>query len=204
MIGVVDLVLDFFPQRLKTLFGEGEDFIVVHVEDPEEVIHGVQLVGQLPEEVFVARLDLRGALKREDVGDCRHVLLRLCSGIFLPFQGQSFVDAVLRRIREAGKHIGQPRTIKVPDRKIAGLVERHPKAEDGNPDHVAAPMPGVIGTIAVNPGQSVEIGDMLLSIEAMKMETAIRAAHAGKIKSISVKAGMSVDAKDLLLEYAGA
>ncbi len=65
-------------------------------------------------------------------------------------------------------------------------------------------MPGVIGTIAVNEGQVVESGDMLMSIEAMKMETAIRAARDGKIKAITVKAGMSVDAKDLLLEYAQA
>lgn len=99
---------------------------------------------------------------------------------------------------------GQPRTIKVPDRKIAASVLRHPQAEAGNPDHVAAPMPGVIGTIAVDAGQTVKSGDMLMSIEAMKMETAIRAARDGEIKSITVKAGMSVDAKDLLLEYVAA
>ena len=99
---------------------------------------------------------------------------------------------------------GQPRTVKVADRRVAASVVRHPKAEDGNVNHVAAPMPGVIGTIAVNEGQVVESGDMLMSIEAMKMETAIRAARDGKIKAITVKAGMSVDAKDLLLEYAQA
>lgn len=97
---------------------------------------------------------------------------------------------------------GQPRTIRVPNREAAASVERHPQAEDGNPDHVAAPMPGVIGTIAVTQGQEVESGDLLLNIEAMKMETAIRAARPGRIAAITVKAGMTVDAKDLLLEYA--
>ena len=96
---------------------------------------------------------------------------------------------------------GQPRIIKVADRKIAASVVRHPKAEEGNANHVAAPMPGVIGAIAVIAGQAVESGDLLLSIEAMKMETAIRAARTGEIKAITVKAGMAVDAKDLLLEY---
>ena len=97
---------------------------------------------------------------------------------------------------------GQPRTIRVPNREIAASVERHPQAEEGNPDQVAAPMPGVIGTIAVTQGQDVESGDLLMNIEAMKMETAIRAARPGRIHAIAVKAGMSVDAKDLLLEYA--
>ena len=99
---------------------------------------------------------------------------------------------------------GQPRTVRVADRKVAASVVRHPQAEEGNDNHVAAPMPGVIGAIAVQEGQTVESGDLLLSIEAMKMETAIRAARDGEVKSITVKAGMSVDAKDLLLEYAEA
>ncbi len=96
---------------------------------------------------------------------------------------------------------GQPRTVRIANRKVAATVERHPQADEGNPDHVAAPMPGVIGTIAVNPGQAVETGDLLLSIEAMKLEPAIRAAGDGTIRAVTVKAGMSVDAKDLLLEF---
>ncbi len=97
---------------------------------------------------------------------------------------------------------GQPRTIRIVNRQVAANVERHPQADDNNPNHVPAPMPGVVGTIAVNTGQAVEVGDLLLNIEAMKMETAIRAARSGTIAAISVKSGMSVDAKDLLLEYA--
>ncbi|MBT3533277.1 MAG: biotin/lipoyl-binding protein, partial [Rhodospirillaceae bacterium] len=81
-------------------------------------------------------------------------------------------------------------------------VERHPQADENNPNHVPAPMPGVVGTIAVNEGQEVESGDLLLNIEAMKMETAIRAARSGTVHAIAVRPGMSVDAKDLLLEYA--
>ena len=97
---------------------------------------------------------------------------------------------------------GQPRTIRIANRQAAASVERHPQADENNPNHVPAPMPGVIGTIAVNQGQAVETGDLLLNIEAMKMETAIRAARPGTIAAITVKAGMTVDAKDLLLEYA--
>ncbi|MCB1417420.1 MAG: biotin/lipoyl-binding protein, partial [Nitratireductor sp.] len=71
---------------------------------------------------------------------------------------------------------GQPRRIKVPDRAHGaggGAVRR--KAEPGNAAHVGAPMPGVVSTLAVAAGQSIKAGDVLLSIEAMKMETALHA-----------------------------
>jgi pyruvate carboxylase len=46
---------------------------------------------------------------------------------------------------------GQPRTIRVPNRKIAAGQVR-PKAEAGNPNHIGAPMPGVVATVAVSAG----------------------------------------------------
>ena len=62
-------------------------------------------------------------------------------------------------------------------------------------------MPGVISTIAVSVGQSVSEGDVLVSIEAMKMETAIHAECGGTISEVLVAAGDQVDAKDLLVVY---
>ena len=44
---------------------------------------------------------------------------------------------------------GQPRTVKVADRSVAASVRQHPKAEEGNPSHVAAPMPGLVVSLAV-------------------------------------------------------
>ena len=100
---------------------------------------------------------------------------------------------------------GQPRRIKVPDRAhgAAGGAVR-PKAEAGNANHVGAPMPGVISTLAVAAGQTVRSGDVLLSIEAMKMETAIHAERDGTIEAVHVTAGAQIDAKDLLVVYAAA
>lgn len=97
---------------------------------------------------------------------------------------------------------GQPRTSKVPDRAhgAAGAALR-PKAENGNTNHVAAPMPGVISTLAVKSGQKIASGDMLLSIEAMKMETAIHAEKDGILSDVLVKVGDQIDAKDLLIIY---
>ena len=95
---------------------------------------------------------------------------------------------------------GQPRTVRVPNRKAQSSAPKRPKAEAGNPAHVAAPMPGVIATVAVTVGQPVKPGDMLCTIEAMKMETGLHADKAGKVKALHVSPGAQVDAKDLLIE----
>ncbi|MGO8505467.1 pyruvate carboxylase [Rhizobium leguminosarum] len=99
---------------------------------------------------------------------------------------------------------GQPRRIKVPDRAhgATGAAVRR-KAEPGNAVHVGAPMPGVISRVFVSPGQSVNAGDVLVSIEAMKMETALHAEKDGTISEVLVRAGDQIDAKDLLVVYAG-
>jgi len=64
---------------------------------------------------------------------------------------------------------------------------------------VVAPMPGSILEINVKKGDSVSKGDMLIVLEAMKMENEITAAEAGTVKDIKVRVGDSVDAEDILL-----
>ncbi|MCB1385399.1 MAG: pyruvate carboxylase [Nitratireductor sp.] len=98
---------------------------------------------------------------------------------------------------------GQPRTVRVPNRAIASQVAKQRKAEEGNADHVSSPMPGTIASVAVKPGMMVNAGDVLFTIEAMKMETAIHADRKGIVAAVHVTPGASVDAKDLLLEYEG-
>ncbi len=97
---------------------------------------------------------------------------------------------------------GQPRIIKVPDRAhgAAGSAAMR-KADAGNEAHVGAPMPGVISTVTVKPGQTVSAGDVLLSIEAMKMETALHAERDGTIGEVLVTPGAQIDAKDLLVVF---
>lgn len=96
---------------------------------------------------------------------------------------------------------GQPRPIKVPDRNrgASGAVRR--KAEAGNAAQLGAPMPGVVSTVAVTAGQSIKAGDVLLSIEAMKMETALHAEKDGIVAEVLVRAGDQIDAKDLLIVF---
>ena len=94
---------------------------------------------------------------------------------------------------------GQPREVRVADRAVEATLHRPPKADPDDPNHVAAPMPGKISTIAVKKGGVVKAGDRLLSIEAMKMETAVYSPRDAVIGDVCVKAGSIVEAKDLLL-----
>jgi len=96
---------------------------------------------------------------------------------------------------------GQPRTIRIPNRKVAAKLVKRPKAETGNPRHIGAPMPGVVATVAAQAGRPVRAGDLMLTIEAMKMETGIHADRDGVVKSVHVGAGAQIDAKDLLVEF---
>jgi len=97
---------------------------------------------------------------------------------------------------------GQPRSIAVPDR-AHGAAESalRPKADLDNTAHVGSPLPGVISTLNVSAGQEVTAGEVLLSIEAMKMETAVRAERSGTIGELLVKTGDQIDAKDLLITF---
>ena len=94
---------------------------------------------------------------------------------------------------------GQPRTIKVTDRKVAPSRVAPPKAEDGNARHIGAPMPGLVTAILVRAGQAVEPGDALVSLEAMKMETTVRAERAGTVERIVAEQGRNVETKELLV-----
>lgn len=96
---------------------------------------------------------------------------------------------------------GQPRVIRVPNRLVKSQTASRPKAEAGNSDHIGAPMPGVVASVVVSTGQKVKEGDLLLTIEAMKMETGMHAERAAVIKVIHAHSGGQIDAKDLLIEF---
>jgi len=95
---------------------------------------------------------------------------------------------------------GQPRVIRVPNRLVKATTAQRPKAEAGNPNHIGAPMPGVVASVGAMVGQSVKAGDLLLTIEAMKMETGLHADRDAVVKAVHVSAGGQIDAKDLLVE----
>ena len=68
---------------------------------------------------------------------------------------------------------------------------------------VIAPIPGVIVTIAVKAGDSVESGKELCVLEAMKMKNSIRATRSGRITSVRVAVGEQVKSGQVLMEFEG-
>ncbi len=95
---------------------------------------------------------------------------------------------------------GQPRVTRVPNRAVKATAAARPKAEPGNPCHIGAPMPGVVASVAVTVGAEVKANDLLLTIEAMKMETGLYAERDTVVKAVHVSPGGQIDAKDLLIE----
>ncbi|MEV6338851.1 pyruvate carboxylase [Nocardia vinacea] len=94
---------------------------------------------------------------------------------------------------------GQLRPVSVRDRSIAEEVATAEKADKANPRHVAAPFSGVV-TLVIAEGDTIGVGDMIGTIEAMKMEAAITAPRAGTVVRVAIGRGRQVEGGDLLVE----
>jgi biotin carboxyl carrier protein len=89
---------------------------------------------------------------------------------------------------------GQPYVVKVLRQSRSGAAGG---AQDGL---VKSPMNGVVVKLAASPGDSVEAGQVVLVLEAMKMENEVAAPVAGKLSRIEVSAGQVVGGQQLLFE----
>lgn len=74
-----------------------------------------------------------------------------------------------------------------------------PKAAATGGEPITSPMPGTIISVNVKAGQAVKKGDVLVVLEAMKMENEIKAAKDGKVVSVAVNKGESVDTGTVLV-----
>jgi pyruvate carboxylase len=97
---------------------------------------------------------------------------------------------------------GQPRSVKVADRSHVAVKPPRRKADPTNANHVAAPMPGTVATVPVSQGGRVARGDVLVTIEAMKMETTVRADRDATVAEVVTHPGEPIDSKDLLVVLA--
>ena len=94
---------------------------------------------------------------------------------------------------------GQLRPVSVRDESVATNVKAAEKADRANPNHVAAPFAGVV-TLQVAEGESVEPGQTVATIEAMKMEASITAHHGGRVERLAIGSVQQVEGGDLLIE----
>lgn len=81
----------------------------------------------------------------------------------------------------------------------AAAAASAPAAVPTGAETVSAPMPGTILDVKASVGQSVNKGDVLMILEAMKMENEIMAPKSGKVVSVNVSKGASVKTGDVLL-----
>jgi pyruvate carboxylase len=96
---------------------------------------------------------------------------------------------------------GQMRPVSVRDHSVATAVKAAEKADRGDPRHVAAPFAGVV-TLQVADGDTVRSGQVVATIEAMKMEASITAQQGGRVARLAIGRVQQVEGGDLLLELA--
>ena len=121
--------------------------------------------------------------------------------LFVSLTGQTAADAS-GEVKLFFELNGQPRPLRIAKAGVEGTKKRRRRAEEGNPAHIAAPLPGAVATVAVAPGKKVGKGSPLVSIEAMKMETALVAERDGVVLEVLVAPGDPVEPRDLLVVLA--
>lgn len=83
----------------------------------------------------------------------------------------------------------------VPAAPVKGVI-------GGGSGDIVAPMPGVIKAIAVKVGDKVKAGDVVVVLEAMKMENEISTKKAGKVKEININVGQTVGLNEVMVVIA--
>jgi biotin carboxyl carrier protein len=84
--------------------------------------------------------------------------------------------------------------------EVTSTDHRRLKRSAAHADAMTAPMPGTVVKVLVEPGQQVRRGDILIKLEAMKMELPVRAPHDGSVKAIHCREGDLVQAGMRLLD----
>lgn len=123
--------------------------------------------------------------------------------------GQPF-EVVVEEVRDAAGPVSPPQQASsTPVAPKAAPVEKAaapqpapapgPAGGSGAGTSVAAPMPGSVLAVKVNVGDSVSEGDVLLILEAMKMENEITSPASGIVKAINVSVGATVNTGDTMI-----
>ena len=181
-----------------------EDRAALGGEDRRPALNRLMLPGPAKEQAAVRErfgdvsvVPTRAFLYGLDPGE--ELAVDLEPGVRLYVQLEATTEADGRGIRTLLVTLnGQPRPIDAQDRSLQPEVPAREKALPGEDGHVAAPMTGVV-TLTVDEGEKVVGGQQIGSIEAMKMESAIRAQADGTVERLAVASGTNVEAGDLLI-----
>jgi len=94
---------------------------------------------------------------------------------------------------------GQNRHVMVSDRSVVPVSESRRRADPAVVGEVGSPMPGRVVALHCGEGSAIEAGDALVTLEAMKMETVVRAPVAGAVRELCTDVKAQVQAQDLLV-----
>ena len=111
-------------------------------------------------------------------------------------------SVTVEEVNESAFHAVEPQSVSRPvvSRSSIPLPTKQSAASAANGgNNITAPMPGLILSINANVGDTVKNGDIVLVLEAMKMENEIQAKKGGIIKEITVKEGQTVSAGEVLV-----
>ena len=103
-------------------------------------------------------------------------------------------------VEEVGAGESAPVTPVVSEVKPVAAAPKAVAAAPANGTKVNAPMPGLIKALSLAEGATVKKGDVILVLEAMKMENAITSDFAGTVKQILVRQGQTVATDAVLME----
>lgn len=124
----------------------------------------------------------------------------------LEFNGKTFFGEILEEATESNRlklkvnhRVFEIKKKGSLDDLIAAMGLDKPKIKKLS--ELQAPMPGRIVNVAVNIGDELNVGDEILSLEAMKMENVLKAEGIGKVKSINVGTDDVVDKGAVLVEF---
>ncbi len=117
------------------------------------------------------------------------------------------IDSGLAKVRVNGKemsvHYSSPAASEPasPITKPQTAASEIPPATSSLITDLVAPLPGKVVDIFVKDGDSVEKGQVILVIEAMKMKNSIRSTRSGKVKKVHVSQGQTIAQKTVMVEF---
>lgn len=101
------------------------------------------------------------------------------------------------QVEEVGGSASAP--VAAPETPVAPAPKAAPAAAPTSGEPLNCPMPGTIISVNVSAGQQVKLGDVVVVLEAMKMENEIKAPKDGTITSVNVNKGDAVESGTLLV-----
>lgn len=198
--GVAPLDFDKIEAELKKKFGDEmirKCDVMSYVMFPKVVEEYINFKKQHgPVDLYPTRIFFVGPNLNETIdveierGKVLHIVVLAISDL-MPTTGEREVFFQVN---------GQLRSMKVKDKAAMKNHKVHPKVDKSKATQIGAPMPGQVLDIKVKEGSTIQKGDTVVVLSAMKMETVVKSPMAGKVKKVYIQQGQQVQGDDLVVE----